>query len=153
IKLVPDGGGGVTTLRTFTGGDIAIHAGRDLVAPFARPSGFVQYAGIRLLGTGNLSITTGRDFLGGVMAAVPAGPGFLLSDGRAVVSVGGNVGSVYAPGTPNPAGPQNGYANVLLGSGVLDTATGQVEQGSQRAAKVSIAAGGNIYVANAMDTG
>ncbi|MGC4098255.1 MAG: filamentous hemagglutinin N-terminal domain-containing protein [Nitrospira sp.] len=153
IKLVPDGGGGIATLRTFTGGDIALHAGRDLVAPFARPSGIVQYAGIRLQGAGNLSITTGRDFLGGVMAAVPAGPGFLLSDGRAVVSVGGNVGSVYAPGTPNPAGPQNGYANVLLGSGVLDTATGQVEQGSQRAAKVNIAAGGTIYLANAMDTG
>lgn len=153
IKLVPDLGGGVTTLRTFTGGDIAIHAGRDLVAPFVRPSGIVQYAGIRLQGAGNLSITTGRDFLGGIMAAVPAGPGFLLSDGRAVVSVGGNVGSVYAPGTPNPAGPQNGYANVLLGSGVLDTSTGQVEQGSQRAAKVNIAAGGTIYLANAMDTG
>ncbi|MBX3329692.1 MAG: filamentous hemagglutinin N-terminal domain-containing protein [Nitrospira sp.] len=153
IKLVPDGGGGLTTLRTFTGGDIAIHAGRDLMAPFARPTGIVQYAGIRLQGTGNLSITTGRDFLGGIMAAAPAGPGFLLSDGRAVVSVGGNVGSVYAPGTPNPAGPQHGYANVLLGGGTLDLATGQVEQGSQRAARVNIVTGGNIYLGNAMDSG
>lgn len=153
IKLVPDGGGGLATLRTFTGGDIAIYAGRDLMAPFARPTGIVQYAGIRLQGTGNLSITTGRDFLGGVMAAVPAGPGFLLSDGRAVVSVGGNVGSVYAPGTPTPAGPQNGYANVLLGSGTLDLATGQVEQGSQRATRVNVMTGGNIYLGNAMDTG
>ncbi|MBX3331747.1 MAG: filamentous hemagglutinin N-terminal domain-containing protein, partial [Nitrospira sp.] len=153
IKLVPDGGGGFTTLRTFTGGDIAIHAGRDLMAPFVRRTGIAQYTGIRLQGAGNLSITAGRDFLGGVMSAVPAGPGFLLSDGRAVVSVGGNVGSVYAPSTLNPVGPPNGYANVMLGSGTLDLATGQVEQGSQRAAKVNIVTGGNIYLANAMDSG
>ena len=120
IKLAPDGGSTqFTTIRTF-GGDITINAGLNLIAPFATPlSSNGSYAGIRLQGTGNLSITTGGDFLGGLEGGLPTGPGFYIANGTATVNVGGNLGSIYVPGTPNPNGPPNGYATFMLGNGSL----------------------------------
>jgi filamentous hemagglutinin family protein len=152
IKLAPDGGStGFTTLRTF-GGDITINAGQNLIAPFALQTNG-QYAGIRLQGIGNLNITTGGDFLGGLEGAAPAGPGFYLANGTATVTVGRDLGSIYVPGTPNPNGPANGYATFMLGSGTLNLNTFQVVPGSQGIAHINVTAGRDIYLNNVQDFG
>jgi hypothetical protein len=102
IKLGPDTTGVPTILQTFTG-NMSIAASRDLIAPSAAPVTtpgiLVQYSGIRLEGTGDLTITTGRDFLGGTANGRQGGPVFVLSDGTASVTVGGTVGSATLPAT------------------------------------------------------
>jgi len=113
IKLVPDTGGGHTILQTFSG-NMSIVAGRDLIAPSAYQQGVPvpngsNYSGIRLDGTGNLDITTGRDFLGGTVNGALTAPGFLLSDGTARINVGRDLGS-----------PTN-YAGITLGTSFVDS--------------------------------
>ncbi|MDN5940400.1 MAG: filamentous hemagglutinin N-terminal domain-containing protein [Nitrospira sp.] len=141
IKLVPDTGGGHTILQTFSG-DISIVAGRDLIAPSAfqgqTPSPTNSYSGIRLDGTGNLTITTGEDFLGGIVNGLPTGPGFVLSDGKARINLGGNLGA-----------PDN-YANFTIGTQITDSSTNTSRLGL---ATVSVTAQNNIYFGLMQDRG
>jgi filamentous hemagglutinin family protein len=142
IKLVPDAGGGHTILQTFTGGNMSITAGGNLIAPSAfqgsTPGPSNQYSGIRLEGSGNLTITTGGDFLGGTVNGVRAGPGFVLSDGTAQVTVGGNFG---AP---------DSYATLTIGNRITDSSTNTSRLGL---ATVNVITQNNIYLGLVQDRG
>lgn len=149
IKLVHDGGGGNTTIQTFEG-DIALTAGRDIIAPSALNG--TQYSGIRLdrvvvnvsdpaAGAGNLYLTAGRHFTGARVNGVETGPGFVLSNGTARVRVGGDLGSA------------SDYATFTVGSaGTLLGATAPIA-GSQTAVTLDVAAQGNLYIGNVQDRG
>ncbi len=108
-----------SSLYTLAGGDIRLVAGRDMIAPSAFDAGTFQFmSGIRVGGPGNLTLTAGRHLLGGLVDGIKAGPGFVLTDGQAQVTVGGDIGSADA------------YANVTLGKGqVAMTATGDLYLG------------------------
>src|SRR6185295_18867415 len=107
----------------------------DLVAPSAfqggTPGPTNQYSGIRLEGSGNLSIATGGDFIGGIVNGQKVGPGFVLSDGKATVDSGGNIGS------------SESYANLTVGTRMVDGATGATRLGL---ATVDLIAQKNIYL-------
>ena len=142
ITLVPGVGGGPTTLETFSG-NMSITAGRNLIAPSAFPGGGTpsplnQYSGIRLERSGNLTITTGGDFLGGTVNSALAGPGFVLSDGTATVTVGGNLGA------------QNNYANFTIGTLITNSTTNTSRLGL---ATVDVTAQNNIYLGLVQDRG
>lgn len=106
IKLVQ----GITHsyLWAGAGSSISVQAGQDLAAPSAFDSMLQQYSGIRLDGAGDLTLDIGGDFVGGMVDGAPAGPGFLLSDGAATVTVHGNIGTAES------------YANLTLGKGQID---------------------------------
>lgn len=144
IKLVPDAGGGHTTLQTFSG-NMSITAGRDLIAPSAYQGGVGvpapnsgSYSGIRLDGTGNLNITTGRDVLGGTVNGSLTGPGFLLSDGTARINVGGNLGSPTA------------YGIFTLGTNIVHNAAQTSRLGLTT---VDVTVRNNIYLGAVQDRG
>src|SRR5262249_39833510 len=94
LKLLV-GQGNQPNLTTTTGGNITLIAGGDLVASSIRLQGDSgPYTGIRLQGPGDLTIDVGGDFKGGsIVNGRLAGPGFVLSDGKARVTVGGNIWS------------------------------------------------------------
>ena len=121
---------------------MSITAGRNLIAPSAfqgnTPGPLNQYSGIRLEGSGNLTITTGGDFLGGTVNGVRAGPGFVLSDGTATVTVGGNLGA-----------PDN-YANVTVGTRITDSSTNTSRLGRTN---MNVEAQNNIYLGLVQDRG
>jgi filamentous hemagglutinin family protein len=107
-----------SALRTTDGGDIILNAGRDLLAANIWNPALRRGFGVRVEGTGNLTITAGRDFLGGTAGGATVGPGFLLTEGTASVTAGGKIGSPV------------GYATVTLGKGQVDlTAAGDVHLG------------------------
>lgn len=138
IKLVPDAGGGHTILQTFTGGNLSIIAGRNLIAPSAFQGGIPgpsnQYSGIRLEGIGNLDITTRTgDFWGGIVNGQKAGPGFVLSSGTATLDIGGSLGS------------SDNYANVTVGTRFADGTSGKTT--------VDVTAQNNIYLGLVQDRG
>lgn len=95
-----------------SGSDLSVRAGRDLIAPSAFDAVSSVYSGIRLAGSGNLTMDVGGDFLGGTIDGAPAGPGFLISDGVADVRIGGNFGTAES------------YANLTLGQGRISTVSG-----------------------------
>jgi filamentous hemagglutinin family protein len=134
IKLLQ----GIThsALWAGTGSDLTLKAEGDLVAPSAMESALGLYSGIRLDGPGHLSITTGGDFLGGVVEGALVGPGFVLSQGTAKLEIGGDLGAV------------EGYANLTLGqAGVTVDADGNIQRG------VTVDADGNIYLGLVQDKG
>ena len=91
IRLLAQGGI-VSTLETANGGNMIVTAGRDVISPSGLidiSGGLFQSSGIRLTGPGNLTLNAGRNWLG----SGDLGPGFLLTNGRAQVDVGTNVGS------------------------------------------------------------
>jgi len=146
IKLVPDGGGGATTIQTLDG-DISITAGRDLIAP----SGLVnnRYTGVRLdravlnvadpsQGAGNLDISAGGNFSGGKVNGVEAGPGFVLSNGTARVRVGGNLGSAAQ------------YATFTVGSMGVSSQQSLIA-GSQTPVTLDVMAQGDMFIGNVQD--
>ncbi|HTN42223.1 MAG TPA: filamentous hemagglutinin N-terminal domain-containing protein [Nitrospiria bacterium] len=94
-----------STLGTGNGGNMTIQAGRNITAPSAFDNAIQLYNGLRLdtNAPGILTINAGGDFLGG----------FLVSNGRAHVTVGGNFGSA------------DNNVNLTLGSGQLDVSAGQ----------------------------
>lgn len=104
IKLVQPGSSH-SALWAGANSDIRLSAGRDLIAPSTFEAGLGLYSGIRLDGPGDLIITTRRDVLGDMVGGVPVGPGFLLSNGTATVTVGGRFGTAES------------YANLTLGTG------------------------------------
>jgi len=139
INLAPSASAPGTTLATFSG-NMTVTAGGNLIAPsyYQAPN----YTGIRLEGSGNLSITTGGSFLGGTVNNTLTAPGFVMSNGTAQVNVQGGtlgdpsnyamftIGSLLPNGTPAPvvinATAQN---NIYLGSvqdrGLSDKMLGQ----------------------------
>lgn len=148
IKLVPDGGGGATTIQTFDG-DIAMTAGRDVIAPSAMVNN--QYTGIRLdrvvinatpdQGVGNLYLTAGRNFTGSTVNGVQAGPGFVLSNGMARVRVGGDLGS------------STGYATFTVGSAGIVLGGSTPIADSQTAINLDLVSQGDMFIGNMQDRG
>lgn len=129
IRLEFPSGGDHTYLWAKSGGDIRLSAGRDVVAPSALDETFGWYSGVRLdagseARPGDLTINAGGDFLGGEVNGVAVGPGFVLSNGRADISLVGRFG---APGS---------YANLTVGT-----------------AQVSIISGGDAYLGLVQDKG
>ena len=84
----------LSTIRTpEAGGNITLTAGQDVISPsvFVKdirlsPSSEDRFGGIRLDGNGDLSITAGRDYIGGRVNSQFFGPGFVLTNGKATVT-------------------------------------------------------------------
>ncbi len=157
IKLLQAGPSeqGQSIVETF-GGDIAMRTDRDLIASskmFSSSSttpilAQLRVTGIRLNGAGNLTLNIGRDFLGEA-TGVKAGPGFLLTNGTAVVKVGENLGPGESGGN---IGSSDGYANLTLG-GAQFTGDGDFVPGSAFRTKVEVEAAGHIYWGLMQDRG
>ena len=138
--------GALSVLRTTTGGgDISVKAGQDIVSPSAIVSNDIlrfeganstgdKLGGVRLEGTGNLQMEAGRDWIGGNVNGIVAGPGFVLSNGRATAKAQRHIGGPEqaASSTGNDA-----HANITL-------ATGDITIESQT---------GNIYLGRVQDKG
>ncbi len=144
ISLV-DALGNLSLLKTSAaGGDITLTAGLDVVSPSADISrlgsplfGLINpnvYGGIRLDGPGNLTINAGNDFRGGLVRGLLTGPGFVLTNGRANVTAGGNIGGPTKGATTKDP---DEYANLVLGKGTI-TLTAQT---------------GSIYLGRVQDKG
>lgn len=124
----------LSTIRTSeAGGNITLRAGQDIISPSVfvndirlSPGAVARFGGIRLDGIGNLSITAGRDFIGGRANGRLFGPGFLLTNGIAEVTaqqIGGPL-----RGTVNS---DDQYAQLTMASGeiILTATTGNVYLG------------------------
>jgi filamentous hemagglutinin family protein len=113
IRLEQISGGRHSYLWTMAGGEIRLHAGEDLVAPSAFDAGSQRFSGIRLDGgfnndrAGHLTVDVGRNFIGGIIDGLSAGPGFFLSNGTARIRVGGRFGS------------PDQYGNLTFGKGEI----------------------------------
>ncbi len=124
----------LSTIRTSeAGGNITLRAGQDIISPsvFVKdirlsPGSGDRFGGIRLDGIGNLSITAGRDFIGGRVNGRLFGPGFVLTNGIAEVTaqqIGGPL-----KGTANS---DDQYAHLTMASGDirLTATTGNIYLG------------------------
>ena len=124
----------LSTIRTSeAGGNITLRAGQDIISPSVfvndsrlSPGAVARFGGIRLDGIGNLSITAGRDFIGGRVNGRLFGPGFVLTNGIANVTaqqIGGPL-----KGTANS---DDQYAHLTVASGdiTLTATTGNVYLG------------------------
>lgn len=125
IKLV-DAVGNLSILKTSAaGGNITLTAGHDIVSPSADISrsllfGLISpniFGGIRLDGTGDLTINAGNDFRGDSVQGVVTGPGFVLTNGTANVTAGRNIGG---PTKGLTATAPDEYANITLGTGTVN---------------------------------
>jgi filamentous hemagglutinin family protein len=124
----------LSTIRTSeASGNITLRAGQDIISPsvFVKdirlsPGSGDRFGGIRLDGMGNLSITAGRDFIGGRVNGRLFGPGFVLTNGTAEVTaqqIGGPL-----RGTANS---DDQYAQLTMASGeiTLTATTGNIYLG------------------------
>ena len=124
----------LSTIRTSeAGGNITLRAGQDIISPSVfvndirlSPGAVARFGGIRLDGIGNLSLTAGRDFIGGRVNGRLFGPGFVLTNGIAEVTaqqIGGPL-----KGTANS---DDQYAHLTVASGdiTLTATTGNVYLG------------------------
>ncbi len=114
--------GQLSTLRiSSAGGNLALVAGLDIISPTARVNDPLLsprlLGGIRLDGPGNLTITAGRDFVGGSVSGQFMGPGFVLANGTATVTAGRNIGGAQKGVTTTDS---DQYANLTLGKGVIN---------------------------------
>jgi filamentous hemagglutinin family protein len=125
ISLV-DGLGGLSILKTSAaGGDITLTAGHDIISPSADIRGGALFGlispnifgGIRLDGPGNLTITAGNDFRGGLVQGNLVGPGFVLTNGTANVTAGRNIGG---PTKGSATTASDEYANLTLSKGRIN---------------------------------
>lgn len=124
----------LSTIRTSeAGGNITLTAGQDIISPSVfvndirlSPGAVARFGGIRLDGIGNLSITAGRDFIGGRVNGRLFGPGFVLTNGIAQVTAQQIGGSLK--GTANS---DDQYAQLTMASGeiTLTATTGNVYLG------------------------
>jgi filamentous hemagglutinin family protein len=138
LQVLINNAGTQPFLRTGIGGNVSLDVGRDLIASSTRQGGTGPYTGIRLQGPGDLTINVGGDFKGGsIVNGRLAGPGFVLSDGKARVTVGGNIG---AP---------DSYATFTIGNRTVDT------QGTETRSLVDlqVTAGKDLYLGNVQDKG
>jgi filamentous hemagglutinin family protein len=127
LKLV-DALGNLSVIKTSAvGGDITLTAGFDVVSPSAEARdksaiGSTKFfGGIRLDGPGNLTITAGNDFRGGVVqtnsGTALVGPGFVLTNGTANVTAGGNIGG---PTSGADSTAPDEYANITFSKGTIN---------------------------------
>jgi filamentous hemagglutinin family protein len=124
LRLVHGGSQDLSSLWTRDGGNITLKAGRDLSIPLVFDPATSRYMGVRIDGQGDVALSAGRDLLGGEIGVTQYGPGFVLSNGTATVTAGGQVG---AP---------DSYANLTVAK-----------------AQVAINAGGDIYLSQVQDKG
>ena len=132
--------GALSTIRTSeAGGNITLNAHQNVISPSALlvdsnldSSSRARFGGIRLDGTGNLTITAGGDFLGGRVNGTSVGPGFVLTNGIANVTAR----QIGAPKTGSSSANQS-YAQLTMASGEINlTATS-----------------GNVYLGRIQDKG
>lgn len=112
--------GQLSTLRiSAAGGNLALVAGLDIISPTVRVNNLLPrlLAGIRLDGPGNLTITAGRDVVGGSVGGQFVGPGFVLANGTATVTAGRNIGGAQKGVTTTDS---DQYANFTLGKGTIN---------------------------------
>lgn len=172
ISLIDPLTGALSSLRVKGGGDLSLDAQRDIVASVRvdpDASGLVDsfqldsnLQGIAVDGTrttdangartgsGMLSITArDGDFIGGQVFGSSRGPGFVVRNADAKVTVGGTIGRTNLPVDVNGLLPDAiGLANLHLTEdvrGYLDLALTD--------AHVSLAAAGNVYLRRVRDAG
>jgi len=112
--------GTLSTIRTpEAGGNITLTAAQDVISPSAfvrdirlSPTSGDRFGGIRLDGPGNLTITAGRDFIGGRVNGRFVGPGFVLTDGKADVTAQQIGGPLKGTATSDDQ-----YAQLTMASG------------------------------------
>ncbi len=152
LESIVDGLGGLfsqgalSVLRTTTaGGNITVKAAQDVISPSAIVDNPIlqfegangtgnKLGGIRLEGQGNLTIDAGRDWIGGRVDGIVAGPGFVLSNGLATVKAQRHIGG---PDQAVSSSGDDSYANITV-------ATGEISLESQS---------GNIYLGRVQDKG
>jgi filamentous hemagglutinin family protein len=139
IRFEQPSGLGRSYLWAAGSGDITLAADRDILAPSAYDSSLGLMSGIRL-DNGTLTMTAGRDILGGTINGVEVGPGFSLKNGTAQVTAGGNIGS------------STGYGTLTLGGGELNV-NGGIVPGTLGQANVTLSAGGSVYLGLVQDGG
>ncbi|BCA54916.1 hypothetical protein W02_20560 [Nitrospira sp. KM1] len=123
IKLIDSLGGSLSTVRTpSTGGDITLIAKNDIVSASALDQTGKFLKGIRLEGPGNLTIDAEKNFIGGRVSGFVTGPGFVLTNGVANVTTGGNIGGAIK-GIGNSDADE--YANFTLASGTINLSAGE----------------------------
>lgn len=182
IRLIDPTTQTLSSLRVKGGGDLVLTAQQDIVASMrvaqeltqdvlnlANDSNvqgllvdgtrFTNASGVRT-GTGTLLITTKEgNFIGGNLLGDLRGPGFMVRNADAVVSVGGRIGDTNLPLDAGGRLP-DGLALAALNrdrvaQGLLpleENATGYLDL-AMTDAKVSIHAGGNLYVRRVSDAG
>lgn len=182
IRLIDQTVALLSSLRVKGGGDLVLTAQRDIVASMrvaqeltqdvvnggddsnvqgllVDGTRFTNAAGVRT-GTGTLSITTKEgNFVGGTVLADFRGPGFMVRNADAVVSVGGRIGDTNLPLDAGGLLPDA----LTLAALNRDRAAQQLPPLEESAAgyldvamtdaKVSIHAGGNLYVRRLSDAG
>lgn len=133
--------GQLSTVRTSeAGGNITLTAAQDVISPsvFVRDLRLStdvlrdRFGGIRLDGVGNLTITAGRDFIGGRVNGRFVGPGFVLTDGKADVTAQQIGGPLKGTGSSDDQ-----YAQLTM-------ATGQITLHATK---------GNVYLGRIQDKG
>ncbi|TKB73774.1 MAG: filamentous hemagglutinin N-terminal domain-containing protein [Nitrospira sp.] len=129
--------GALSTIRTSeAGGNITLTAGQDVISPsvfvkdhrLASGVAIDRFGGIRLDGVGDLTITAGGNFVGGgLINGRLFGPGFLLTNGKAVVTAQQIGGPLRGSG----ASSNDQYAQLTMASGqiTLHATTGNVYLG------------------------
>lgn len=182
IRLVDPATFTLSSLRVKGGGDLVLTAQQDIVASMrvaqeltqsvlngeddsnvqgllVDGTRFTNAAGVRT-GTGTLSITTKEgNFIGGNLLGNLRGPGFMVRNADAVVSVRGRIGDPNLPLDASGLLP-DGLALATLNrdrvaQGLLpleEDASGYLDL-AMTDAKVSIHAGGNLYVRRVSDAG
>lgn len=131
INLSPSASAAPTILETFSG-NMTLTAGGNLIAPsyYQAPN----YRGIRLDGSGDLTITTGGSFLGGMVNNTLTAPGFVLSNGTATITINGGT-----------LGDPTNYANFTIGS--------LLPNGQPAPVTVDVTAQNNVYLGSVQDRG
>ena len=182
IRLIDPTASVLSSLRVKGGGDLALTAQQDIVASMrvaqeltqevlngaddsnvqgllVDGTRFTNAAGIRT-GTGTLSITTKEgNFVGATLLADFRGPGFMVRNADAVVSIRGRIGDTTLPldaGGRLPDGLALATLNrdrVAQGLDPLVENAGGYLDLAMTDAKVSIHAGGNLYVRRVSDAG
>jgi len=128
--------GALSTIRTpEAGGNITLTAGQDVISPsvFVKDGRLAsgnatldRFGGIRLDGIGDLTITAGKNFVGGgLINGRLFGPGFVLTNGKAVVTAQQIGGPLVKDTSGDP------YAQLTMASGeiTLHATTGNVYLG------------------------
>ncbi len=182
IRLIDPTVSVLSSLRVKGGGDLVLTAQQDIVAGMrvapeltqsviggtddsnvqgllVDGTRFTNAAGVRT-GTGTLSITTKEgNFIGVNLPANPRGPGFMVRNADAVVSVGGRIGDTNLPldaGGRLPDALTLAALNrdrAAQGLPPLEESATDYLDLAMTDAKVSIRSGGNLYVRRLSDAG
>ena len=138
-----------------TGGDISLRAiNGTLRAPLQidSPDGIVR--GIRLDGPGTLNLDVAKDFIGGTLGSQALGPGVLVSQGEAKITVGGQTG---APDTTGVFTSNGSISSVVRKPNIGNSLSGKLTLTIPRSDPtvqdpVSIDAGDTLLELNSLPT-